>query len=282
MAWIRRLGKLLFLGVRTAQRELDCFSFILYVCQCIYLYTHFYSFLPQGFFSSAKLPSGSLQLFRPPAGKESPDTYQSCSKKMSGAQQALMLSKVLSANTSWYRHQSIARKYESVGLDALGSSLLWVARHAKEAITTSSFATAFGSALSAEGERHQGSSSTLRHEAKQLQLFRRPHKIWVSFAWAEKMWSATSTPEKTGLAGDSEWEWDTPKMKVSNRMEQVCVWDKQHLAVSGFSGVQCFQWAIFERLKVLWGHFQVSKSLLKMKIQKTTQDLRTLCFLTFV
>lgn len=37
------------------------------------------------------------------------------------------------------------------------------------------------------------------------------------------MWSATSTPEKTGLAGDSEWEWDTPKMKVSNRMEQVCV-----------------------------------------------------------
>lgn len=49
-----------------------------------------------------------------------------------------------------------------------------------------------------------------------------------------------------------------------------------------FSGVQCFQWAVFERLKVLWGHFQVSKSWLKMKIQKTTQDLRTLCFLPFV
>ena len=33
-----------------------------------------------------------------------------------------------------------------------------------------SFATAFGSALSAQGQRHQVSSSTLRHDAQQLHL----------------------------------------------------------------------------------------------------------------
>ena len=50
------------------------------------------------------------------------------------------------------------------------------------------------------------------------------------------MWSATSTPEKTGLAGDSEWEWDTQNESLEQDGTGLCL---RQAASCGFRIFRC-------------------------------------------